>query len=80
LNAGAFTSTIPQFDAYWQNIQQTAGAWQFYPTKKIYLVPTPGREKMTIEEEFVEMYLDYVITFDPQATTSAAKAPGDARR
>jgi hypothetical protein len=80
LNAGAFTSTIPQFDAYWQSIQQTVVAWQFKPARKIYLVPTPGREKMTIEEEFVEMYLDYVITFDPQATTSAAKALGDARR
>jgi hypothetical protein len=80
LNAGVFSSTIPKFDAYWQSIQQTVDAWQFHPARKIYLVPTPGREKMTIEEELVEMYLDYVITFDRQATTSATKAPGDARR
>jgi hypothetical protein len=80
LNAGAFTSMIPQFDAYWQSIQQTVVTWQFNPARKIYLVPTPGREKMTIEEELVDMYLDYVITFDPRATTSAAKARGDARR
>ena len=73
LNPGVFASTIPSFDVYWESIQKTVAAWQFSPAKKIYLVPTPGRSTMTIQEEYQEMYLDYMITFDPDANPSATK-------